>query len=149
MKPSQVVPTAVVTTSKITVVTTRTSVVTTTTTSATITTTTNATTTTTVATTTTTTQAMDTTQTVQSGPFIFTIEDGVAALTEYTGSATEVIVPATVNGYAVTEIGNRAFSNHKEITSLTISQGITEIGASAFNGCSGLKTVSISMATSI
>jgi len=52
-------------------------------------------------------------------------------------------IPATANGYNVTEIGNRAFINCSKITSMTISNTVTTIGTYAFYGCSTLATVNL------
>ena len=51
---------------------------------------------------------------------------------------TELTIP---NG--VTSIGNSAFSNCYGLTSVTIPDGVTSIGQSAFYGCSGLTTLII------
>ena len=50
----------------------------------------------------------------------FVIENGV--LTKYTGSGGDVIIPA-----GVTKIGNLAFSDCANLTSVTIPEGVTEI----------------------
>lgn len=67
----------------------------------------------------------------------FVIENGV--LTKYTGPGGGVIIPA-----GVTKIGNSAFSNCANLTSVTIPAGIKKIGVCAFEGCTGLQSVTIS-----
>ncbi len=61
--------------------------------------------------------------------------------------ATEVVIPATMtlNGvtYAVTSVGNHAFSRCTELTSVTIPDGVTSIGEQAFSNCSGLTSIEI------
>ena len=64
----------------------------------------------------------------------FTITDGV--LTGYTGSAKNVVIP---DGVKVIGEGSSVFGN--EIESVTIPTSVTEIADYAFNGCSGLKSV--------
>ena len=49
-------------------------------------------------------------------------------------------------GNGVTSIGNSAFSSCSSLTSVTIGNGVTSIGSSAFNSCSSLTTI-ISFAT--
>ncbi|MBO4892054.1 MAG: leucine-rich repeat protein [Prevotella sp.] len=62
----------------------------------------------------------------------------------------EVIIEATVeiNGqtYLVTAIANNAFKDNKDITSVTIADGIAIIGDNAFEGCSGLTVINIGKA---
>ena len=43
----------------------------------------------------------------------------------------------------VTEIGSSAFEDCRDLTSLTIPSGVTEIGSSAFKGCTGLTSLSL------
>ena len=63
---------------------------------------------------------------------------------KYTGS---VVIPASVtyNGstYPVTSICSSAFNGCSGLTSVTIGNSVTSIGSSAFNGCSGLTSVTI------
>ena len=57
-----------------------------------------------------------------------------------TGSIT---IPETVKGYSVKSIGNSAFSGCTGLTSVTISNGVTSIGSYAFSDCTGMRSVSI------
>lgn len=67
------------------------------------------------------------------------------ALIGYEGPGGEVIVPEEASG-----VGEEAFENNDEITSVIIPEGVTFIGDWAFSGCSNLKNVSIpSTVTSI
>ncbi len=59
---------------------------------------------------------------------------------EPTGS---LVIPATVDGYAVTSIGDAAFFWCSGLTSLTIPDGVTTIGYMAFSSCSGLTVTTI------
>ena len=69
---------------------------------------------------------------------------------EYRG---DVVIPASVNhegeSYPVTRIGDRAFYECRELTSVTIPEGVTAIGKEAFYECDRLTSVTIpgSMAT--
>ena len=62
----------------------------------------------------------------------FEIIDGV--LKKYNGLDGDVVIP---NG--VTSIGDYAFSNCSNITSINIPDSVTYIGKYAFLGCEGLK----------
>jgi hypothetical protein len=66
----------------------------------------------------------------------FVIENGV--LQKYNGPGGDVTIPA-----GVTEIGQSAFYGCTGLTSVTIPAGVTEIGQSAFYGCTGLTSVTI------
>ncbi|MBC1516519.1 MucBP domain-containing protein [Listeria immobilis] len=69
-----------------------------------------------------------------SGDFEYTANGNEATITDYTGTATDVTIPATVgdnNEYAVTTIGNSAFKS-KGLTSVTIPDSVTTIVDGAF-----------------
>lgn len=74
--------------------------------------------------------------------FTYEIVGGTAKLTSYTGSATEVIIPAEVDGYAVTALGEGLFKDSL-VTSVTLPDSVTSIGWFAFYGCSALQTVTM------
>lgn len=58
-------------------------------------------------------------------------------------SRSEIIISPAINDFPVTSIGNQAFSNKTNLTSITIPDSITSIGGGAFNGCSGLTGITI------
>ena len=49
--------------------------------------------------------------------------------------------PSTINGMAVTSIGDRAFYGWTNLTSFTIPSGVTNIGSNAFEYCTSLTGV--------
>lgn len=59
---------------------------------------------------------------------------------EYDG---EIIIPEVYEGLPVTSIGISAFEGCSGLTTVTIPDSVTSIGDSAFSGCSGLTTVTI------
>lgn len=61
----------------------------------------------------------------------------------YTGSATTLQLPSSIDGIRVVKIGSFAFYNCSKLTSVTIPSSITSIGDNAFNGCAGLSSVTI------
>ena len=73
--------------------------------------------------------------------FSFTLSGSTYKVTGYTGSATNIVIPSTYNGKAVTSIGNSAFENRSSLTSITIPTSITSFGNNAFKGCSALDDV--------
>lgn len=64
-------------------------------------------------------------------------------LNKYTGSETAVVIPQTIEGKTVTEIGSLAFDSMDRITSVNIPDTVTTIGAKAFYGCTSISTITI------
>ena len=82
-----------------------------------------------------------------SGDWTYRAYSDGAVLCSYNGTATEVTVPATIDGMPVTELGfglGCVFSNVADtLTTVNIENGIPLISNSAFKGCTALKTVNI------
>ena len=74
-------------------------------------------------------------------------ENLTATVSRYTGTATELVIPAEVTHegktYKVTAIGVAAFQGNSTLTSVTIPEGVTEIAYYAFAGCTSLTNVTI------
>ena len=64
-------------------------------------------------------------------------------VTGYTGTATEVVVGNTYNGYPVKIIDGNAFANNESITKVTVCDGIERLSTQAFMGCTALTTVKL------
>ncbi|MBE5796385.1 MAG: leucine-rich repeat domain-containing protein [Clostridiales bacterium] len=56
-------------------------------------------------------------------------------ITGYTGTATQVKVPQTIEGKPVTMIDKNAFANKSDLTHVVLPEGVTSIGTRAFEGC--------------
>lgn len=60
---------------------------------------------------------------------------------------TEIVIPSEIRGFAVTEIGERAFYvdtvEGSIIESVVISEGVKSLGRSAFSNCTKLKNVTL------
>ena len=67
--------------------------------------------------------------------------DGTAMIIKYTGNDGELAIPAVLNGYRVTEIGERAFFRCKRLTGVTLPDSVTSIGDGAFSFCDSLSSV--------
>ncbi len=74
----------------------------------------------------------------------YTISNGKVTIK---GCDTDIIgdieLPSEIDGYPVTAIGNDAFYNCENITSITIPYGITSIGNYAFENCTGIISITI------
>ena len=68
--------------------------------------------------------------------------DGVT-ITGYTGSDKNLVVPATLDGNAVTAIGAKAFHKNTSLRSITIPGTVKTIGANAFRDCTEFRTVTL------
>ena len=79
--------------------------------------------------------------------FTYEVKNGTATLTAYTGNATEVTVPAEIDGYAVTALGDNLFKD-SGVTSVTLPASVTSIGWFAFYGCASLQSVCMGEAVS-
>ena len=79
---------------------------------------------------------------VVQAQFTFTINNGTATLTRYTGPGGDVVIPDMTNGYPVTAVGTNAFA-FSGVVNVTIPDSITNIQRGAFLACSSLVTVRI------
>lgn len=70
----------------------------------------------------------------------FTFDATTGTIKKYNGNDTVVVIPSKINGVTVTTIGTDAFLG-LNITSVTIPDSVTEIGANAFAGCTNLTSV--------
>ncbi len=75
--------------------------------------------------------------------FVFKKVNGNIVLTSYKGKETDVSVPAEIGKTKVFSVADGCFRNCEGIKSVDISEGIVEIGRSAFDGCLSLEKVII------
>jgi hypothetical protein len=64
-------------------------------------------------------------------PFAIIETDDAVTIGDYSGTSTDVVIPAEINGKPVTTIKEKAFIN-KNLTGVTIPNGVTTIGDRAF-----------------
>ena len=55
----------------------------------------------------------------------------------------ELVIPAEMGEFTVTEIGNNAFINQQRLARVVIPDGVTSIGVKAFSGCDGIVSIKI------
>lgn len=71
------------------------------------------------------------------------IENGTYAVVGYTGNAANVVVPNGYGGGVITVIGDKLFSGHKEIVSVTFPDTVTDMGEFIFDGCESLRRIEL------
>jgi hypothetical protein len=81
----------------------------------------------------------------KSRPEDFSIggEGADGAISGYSGKSKSVVIPAEVDGEAVTRVEAYAFADQTGITSVVIPEGVTSIGDFAFVNCAALKSVTL------
>lgn len=82
------------------------------------------------------------TNAAKAGDYTYSVDDGKATITDYTGAGGNIAIPSSLGGYPVTAIGESAF-RQAALRKVTIPKGVTTIGDSAFAGCYIMTSVSI------
>ncbi len=84
-----------------------------------------------------------------SDGFSYRITDGGIELTEYSGGGGAVVIPASIDGYRVVKLGDHLFADRRDISSLTIPEGVKELGEAALWFCTGLTELKLPQSTEI
>ena len=76
--------------------------------------------------------------------FIYEVKDGNAVIVGCDSTVRgDVVIPSSLGGYVVAEIGEAAFKGNSVITGVVIPDSVLVVGWSAFEGCSNLNDVII------
>ena len=82
-------------------------------------------------------------QTSTAGVQYSQLQDGGYAVSGYGGSSAEVVIASVWCGQPVTTISDWAFNGCSGLTSVTIPDSVTSIGNYAFQDCTGLTSITI------
>lgn len=70
--------------------------------------------------------------------------DGTATITGASDiTDTDIVIPAEIDGHPVRKIARLAFSNNLSHKSVTVPEGVAEIGWRAFYGCGNMNTITL------
>ena len=86
------------------------------------------------------------TPTTPASTSVYTYEvlsDGTIRITSCQTSDVNLVIPDTIDGYTVTEIGASAFANQTSIQTVKFPANLKQIGVKAFANCTGLLEVSL------
>ena len=92
------------------------------------------------------TQIPNPTPTTPASTSIYTYEvlsDGTIRITSCQTSDVNLVIPDTIDGYTVTEIGTSAFANQTSIQTVKFPANLKQIGVKAFANCTGLLEVTL------
>ena len=64
-------------------------------------------------------------------------------ITKYNGSASDLVIPESIDGIKVKEISSYTFRYCTGLTSITLPNSLTYIGSDAFSGCTGLTSINV------
>ncbi len=76
--------------------------------------------------------------------YTYTVSGAYATITGCANTGESLVVPSVLLDYTVVAIAPSAFENNTQITTVQIPECVTDIGASAFAGCTSLENISIS-----
>lgn len=77
-----------------------------------------------------------------NGVIYSAVSDTTCKITGYTGTATALVIPETIEGMTVIEVGEEAFMGNQTLVSIDLPDTIQIIRARAFKNCSNLSTMS-------
>lgn len=79
--------------------------------------------------------------TYSSNGWTYELKSGVAKIVGYTGDATNITIPSTLDGYIVEDIATYAFEDNTQITSVNFPKTLKKVEYCAFSGCTNLASI--------
>ncbi len=79
----------------------------------------------------------------QYGDFQYERSGEEMTIARYTGSDSDVAIPASIDGDPVTSIGSNVFRGYTRLTSVTIPYSVTSIEEGVFYGCANLTAIEV------
>jgi len=76
--------------------------------------------------------------------FMVAREGSGVSIIDYLGTKKEVRIPTRIQNLPVTSIGDYAFNGCTGLTSITIPDSVASIGGAAFSGCTSLTAINVS-----
>ena len=69
--------------------------------------------------------------------FTYRVLNGTyCAITGYTGSDAEIVLPSEIDGYIVQEIADSAFEKNETLEKVILPETLERVGSGIFSGCS-------------
>lgn len=78
------------------------------------------------------------------GTMTYTLYSNYAVITGFDNSVTELEIPSRIEGVSVTQIGKSAFQNATKLKTVIIPDTVTVIGDYAFNNATSLESIKLS-----
>lgn len=78
-----------------------------------------------------------------SGDFTYTVANGEATITKYSGTATELTIPTTLGTFPVVNLGVSSFAYNKNLETIHFNNNLKTITGAAFEACTKLKEIDI------
>ncbi len=85
----------------------------------------------------------------ENGRFKYDVIGSEIRITGYTGNETSVVIPDSLNGRIVTEIGSGSFSGKTFIKTIELPETLKIISPDAFKNCSSLEEIVVPSAVSV
>ena len=80
-----------------------------------------------------------------SGDWQYQANDSGWTITEYTGTAKDITIPAEFDGKPVTMLAESLFMNYMSLERIVIPSSVTAMGKFVFQGCGNLSNVTLSL----
>jgi len=79
-----------------------------------------------------------------SGSFTYTVKNGTAEITGYSGNEKALEIPSRLGGYTVTGVAANTFFYADKLESITFPETVTDISTSVFQGYVKIKEINVS-----